>query len=295
MTIGAPQSAPPRPDLVFLRRRARRPVAPVPAPAPAPAPSPSPTPAAPVSLDLSAPAPAPASAPGAPPPVSLDLSAPEVVPAAPQAPGVAAGRAPVAAPGVAPPGVAVRRVRAGRPQVLTAKAPVLTLTRVQSGIGVMTIEAACSDAVGDLRLGCAYRLRNGLTSVVQHDSGLAGAPPGSTRPILLGERDRFETLTLDLGQVRELDRMLVYAFSAAAGQLAWGGTLTLTTFGGSRVEVPLDGPKSTGVLGLVTVYNVDGELVIRAEPRELSPTVREAALEFGFDRIAWLDPHTPAA
>lgn len=265
MTIGAPGTAPPRPDLVFLRRRARRPVAPDPTPAPAPAPAPAAS-------------------------VSLDLFAPEPTPAAPPASAVPAGRASV----VPPPAVVVRRVRAGRPQVLTPKAPVLTLTRVQSGVGVLTIQAACSEAVGNLRLGCAYRLRNGLTSVVQHAAGLASAPAGSARPILLGDRGRFETITLDLGQVREVDRLLYYAFSASGVGLTWGGTLTFTTFGGARVEVPMDGPRSHGVVALATVYNVDGELVIRAEPRELSPTVREACLAFGFDRISWLDPHTPA-
>ncbi len=189
----------------------------------------------------------------------------------------------------------VRRVQSGRPEILTGKAPVVTLTRLQSGVGALTITAACSEAVGDLRLGCAYRLRVGSSSAVQLESGLTIAPPGTTRPILRAARERFETVTVDLRQVREVDRLLFYAFSASGGEIAWGGTLTVTTLGGGRLEIPMDAPKSLGVTPLATVYNVDGELVVRAEPREVGPTVREVCLAFGFDRIAWLDPRTPVA
>lgn len=189
----------------------------------------------------------------------------------------------------------VRRVQSGRPEILTGKAPVLNLTRLQSGIGALTITAACSDAVGDLRLGCAYRLRDGVSSAVQLESGLTVAPPGSTRPILIAERERFETVTVDLRQIREVGRLLFYAFSASGGEVAWGGTLTVTTLGGGRLEIPMDSPKGPGVMPLATVYNVDGELVVRSEPREVCPTVREVCLAFGFDRIAWLDPRTPVA
>ena len=186
-------------------------------------------------------------------------------------------------------------MHAGRPEILAGKAPVVSLTRIQSGVGALSITAACSDAVGDLRLGCAYRFRGGLTSAVQHNSGLLIAPAGATRPILLAERAQFETVALDLRQVREVDRLLIYAFSASGCELDWGGTLTVTTSGGARLEIPMDAPKGPGVLPLATVYNVDGELVVRAEPREACPTVREVCLAFGFDRIAWLDSRTPMA
>jgi hypothetical protein len=57
----------------------------------------------------------------------------------------------------------------------------------------------------------------------------------------------------------------------------------------------MDGPPAAGAVGLVTIYQVGGELTVRAEPREVLPNVREACLAFGFDRITWLDPNTPAA
>ena len=45
--------------------------------------------------------------------------------------------------------------------------PTVTLNRVQSGVGALTFEAVASAEVGDLRLGCAYQLRSGLSSTVQ--------------------------------------------------------------------------------------------------------------------------------
>jgi hypothetical protein len=184
-------------------------------------------------------------------------------------------------------------VRAGTPQILGPKSPTVALSRVQSGVGAITIEAACSDAVGDLRLGAAYRLSNGVSSVVQHETGVTTGPAKGTRPVLHGGRGQFERITIDLAQVRSLDRLAVYGFSAAGGPLSWGGTLIVSTFGGSRVELPMDSTPSAGVLVFLTVYNVDGELVLRAEPHEVAPTVRDACLAYGFDRITWLDPRTP--
>lgn len=178
--------------------------------------------------------------------------------------------------------------------MLTRTDPVVTLTRLQSGIGTLELEAACSDAVGDLRLACAYRLRNGVSSVATNRDGLALAPVHSQTPLLRVHRDRFDTVTLDCRRVRDLDRLLLIGYSPSGAELNWGGTLILSTFGKARVETPMDGTKATGAVGLVTIYQVDGELVVRAEPRLVSTSVREACLAFGFDRITWLDPNTPA-
>ena len=192
-----------------------------------------------------------------------------------------------------PVGPPVRRVAAGQAVVLTSAAPTVTLTRVQSGVGALTVEAACSPAIGDLRLGCAYQLTSGATSVVQHVTGLRTAPHQGSRPLLLAQRGQFEKVTVDLVQVRDLERLGVYAFSESGGQLAWGGTLVVTTLGGSRVEVPLVAGPSVGVLVLLTAYQVDGELVLRAEAQEPVSSIQEACLRFGYDRITWLDPRTP--
>jgi hypothetical protein len=225
---------------------------------------------------------------GSPPPApvrvgsSLDLSGAGALANAPFKP------RPVPLRGYEPP-----RVRAGAALVLTRKAPTVTLTRVQSGIGSLIVEAACSPAVGDLRLGAAYQLGAGQTSVVQRESNVTTAPPASRRPVILGQRGQFEKLTVDLVQVRGLERFVVYAYSASSGVLSWGGTLVLTTFGGARIEMPLDRAPSANVVVLVSVFSIDGELVIRSENEEIAGTVRDACLAYGFDRITWLDTRTP--
>jgi uncharacterized protein involved in tellurium resistance len=347
----SPQSAPPRPDLTYLRRRSR-PAAPAAVP-PAladflsghdphhppshahPAPTPgadasldlsAPTPAAASSLDLSAPTPASTPAPSvsssldlsAPTPVaptpapaassSLDLSAPTpVAPTPAPAASSSLDLSPAPQPSVLPamanapfkPKLAPARaylpprVRAGTATVLTAKAPTVTLTRVQSGIGSLVIEAACSPAVGDLRLGAAYQLNSGPTSVVQRESDVNTAPPGSRRPVIIGQRSQFEKLTIDLVQIRDLQRCVLYAYSAGGGQLNWGGTLVLTTFGQARVEIALDRQPSGAVVVLMSLFVVDGEVVIRSENEEIAGSVRDATLAYGFDRITWLDSRTP--
>ncbi len=219
----------------------------------------------------------------------LDLSTP--APARPVPAGPLPARAAPQKPSA--PGPPVRRMGAGQDAILTPNAPTVTLTRVQSGVGSLTVEAACSPAIGDLRLGCAYQLTSGATSVVQHVTGLRTAPHQGSRPLLLAQRGQFEKLTADLVQVRDLERLAVYAFSESGRELAWGGTLVVTTLGGSRVEVPLVASPSSGVMVLLTAYQVDGELVLRAEVQEPAPSIQEACARFGYDRITWLDPRTP--
>jgi uncharacterized protein involved in tellurium resistance len=186
-----------------------------------------------------------------------------------------------------------RRARSGPPTLLSPKEPVVTLTRIQSGVGVLRIEAACSPAVGDLRLGAAYQLSSGTSSVVQLAGGPRTAPPTGHRPVISAERGQFEALTIDLVQSRSLERMIVYAFSDSGAVLNWGGTLLLTTFGQARVELPLDRPPSARVSVLMSLYNIDGEFVVRAEMEEFAGSVRDAVAGYGFDRIAWLDQRTP--
>lgn len=273
--IGDPATAPPRTDLPFLRHRtARRPAT--------TAARPDKVPAVPTST-------APAAArPAAVPPVvssSLDLSEPS-------APATAA---PTAAAAKAAPRVHVdRRLQGGGQHLLNLAAPTVTLTRVQSGIGQLEIEAVCSSAVGDLRLGAAYQLRDGTTSTVQYAGGNRFAP-SSRRPVIVAGRDDYEHLRLDLRQARELERMAVYGFSESRAELRWGGTLVTTTFGGARIELPLETLLPGRVAVLLSIYNVDGEFVIRAEMETvLDGDVREAARAYGYDRITWRDDRSPA-
>jgi uncharacterized protein involved in tellurium resistance len=184
------------------------------------------------------------------------------------------------------------RVRAGEQHLLDLKQPTVTLTRVQSGIGQLGIEAVCSADVGDLRLGAAYQLRGGPTSTVQYTGGNRFAT-SSRRPVIVAGREEYEHLRVDLRQVRELERLAVYAFSESRAELRWGGTLVVTTFGGARIELPLETLYAGKVAVLTSIYNLDGELVIRAEMETITGDVREAARAYGYDRITWRDDRSP--
>lgn len=168
----------------------------------------------------------------------------------------------------------------------------MTLTRVQSGIGQLEIEAVCSPEVGDLRLGGAYQLRGGVSSTVQYAGGSRFAP-SSRRPVILAGREEYEHLRIDLRQAPTLERLTVYAFSESRQQLTWGGTLVVTTFGGARIEVPLETLHPGQVAVLLSIFNLDGEFVVRAEMETITGDVREAARAYGYDRITWRDDRSP--
>ena len=184
------------------------------------------------------------------------------------------------------------RLHAGTPTILDAFEPTVTLTRVQSGVGALTVTAACGEGVGDLRLGCAYQLRSGRSSIVQLASGLSVGPAGPGGPVISASRHRYEELTVDLVQSRQLRRLLVYAFSESDSAVTWGGTLVAETFGKARVEVPLAAEASAGVLVILSVYNIAGEFVLRAEQEVIHGSVRDATVAYGFNDISWLDSRT---
>jgi uncharacterized protein involved in tellurium resistance len=302
-----PSSARRRTDLGWLRHRTARQVA---ARAPSAAvPTPAPDPvrrsrARPTTSDLDL------SDPGPPPPVpagtagSLDLFPPSPTAAVEPGSGALPGSADLARPSRAgspvPPVSASGRPRRPVPRVasrgrviLTRQEPTVTLNRVQSGVGSLTVEAVCSPAVGDITLGALYQLTDGTSSVVHRATGLGSGPPRSRRPVLTASRGEFEQLLVDLRQSRTLERLLVYAVSESGSELAWGGTLVTRTFGESRVELPLDFGRHRGPIALMSLYNVDGEYVLRAEAEKVTGAVRDVARSFGYDQITWADPRTP--
>ena len=65
------------------------------------------------------------------------------------------------------------------------------------------------------------------------------------------------------------------------------------TFGGDRIELPIDLAPSNAVAVLASVYNIRGQLVLRSEMDLIGRTIREACRGYGFDRITWLDDQTP--
>lgn len=331
MITRSPDGAPPRPDLTWLRHRTlRKSLAPVASgqgagavtdffsgrarrPGRSTAATPAPSPPSTASLDLSAPelvaassvspsldlsAPVPVQAPSAT--SSLDLSGPQPIEAASGSSLDLSEHGRISAPSskVAPPPGPTRRpsprVGAGQRTLLDRRNPTVTLNRLQSGVGTLTVEAVCSDTVGDIRLGAFYELADGTTSIVQRATGIPAAPPGSRRPVIVGSWGQFDRLTVDLRQSRALRRLLVYAFSESGRELAWGGTLRLGTLGGSRVELALDLGRHHGPIALLSLYNIDGEFVLRAESEKVAGAVREVARVFGYHRISWADDHTPA-
>lgn len=238
------------------------------------------------SLDLDAPSAPVPSAPPATAASSLDLDPPR--PAAP------APSPSVLAPSEPPRRVRDEpRVRAGARKILTVSDQTVTLTRLQSAIGTLLFEAAVSDAVGDLRIGCAYQLHSGESSTVQLSGGNRLAPPRSRRPVIVASHEQFGRISVDLRQSVDLQRLAIYAFSESRTPLAWGGTLIAETFGGAKIELPLESLQGGDVAMLMSLYNVRGEFVLRAEMQALNGGVREACRAYGYDRITWLDDRTP--
>lgn len=221
---------------------------------------------------------------------SLDLSGSASPVAAPSLP---ARPRPSAATGDLVLGYTPDRLAPGGRASLTDDRPTLTLDRLQSGIGVLTVRAAVSEHIGDLRLAAAYRLTTGESSVLDEARGLTVAPVGTSRYVVVAARDNGDVLRLDLRQVRRLERLVVLAFSPSGATLRWGGALLVETADGGRVDVGLDREPASGVLVALSITQVAGELVLRAEDELVHGTFRDAALAYGFTTITWVDPWTP--
>jgi hypothetical protein len=111
--------------------------------------------------------------------------------------------------------------------------------------------------------------------------------------VIGGRRDRYESITVDLRQCQEIERLIVYGYSESGTELRWGGALVVTTFGDAKIELPLDAVPSLGVGVFLSLYNVRGEFVLRSEMEMVRGSVRHACRAYGFDRITWIDEKTP--
>ncbi|MEV4510447.1 hypothetical protein AB0K00_15950 [Dactylosporangium sp. NPDC049525] len=199
-----------------------------------------------------------------------------------------AAAAAVAAPAAGPPAFTPPRTSASAPTVLSPRRPSVQLNRLQSGIGALTFEAAWTPDEGFV-LGCAYQMDSGWSSVLR---------PGETfGPLVMDRRAGHQRLRLDLLHGRHLQRLIVFGVPAADPGPHWAGTLLISTHGHARIEIPIE-PPPPGPTVLLSLYNVDGELVLRAEAQTVPGRIRDACLAFGYDRIAWRDADTaipPAA
>ncbi|MEV8512036.1 hypothetical protein [Dactylosporangium sp. NPDC051484] len=225
----------------------------------------------------------PPSAPSPAPSTSLDLSGPESQPVLQSVPHPDLAQTRRSAAAFTP-----RRTDPSAPTVLTAQQPTVVLSRLQSGIGALTFEAAWP-AANQFLLGCTYQLRSGRSSVLR-PTGSATAASG---PLVIADRNGHQIVTLDLLAARHIERLLLFGMLSAAPP-QWGGTLVVTTAGQARIEIPLLPPRPQ-VTALLSLYNIDGEFVLRAEMDCILGQLRDACLAFGYDRIAWRDANTPAA
>lgn len=178
--------------------------------------------------------------------------------------------------------------------VLSPTAPMIVLNRLQSGIGHLDLEVVWSGSVGDLRLGCTYALTDGQTSTVRRGSDAESSPRNAGDLPVVTKHHRFERLIVDARQSPRLARLIVYGYSESGRPSRWDGLLVATTFGGTRIELPIDRLESGRVAVLMSVYNVDGEFVIRAEMETIDGTVRDACQAYGFERVTWIDGNSPA-
>ncbi|MFJ9781471.1 hypothetical protein ACIRSS_17915 [Amycolatopsis sp. NPDC101161] len=202
--------------------------------------------------------------------VSLNVAARPVVPdARPEPPRCRSGR----------PGRPVVRVRPRGRLQLGPKTPAVTLDRRQSAIGLLTVEAVGAAAA----FGCAYDLTDGRSAYL-------GSGTTATRTPFLAVRRR--SVSADLRQVRQLVRLVVLAVFPPSQ--APPGLLVVSTWDGATLELPLGKPAAGRVTVPLSVHNVGGELVLRAETAEAFTSPRAAVDAFGFHRIGWLDDATCA-
>ncbi|GLY07716.1 MULTISPECIES: hypothetical protein [Actinoplanes] len=181
----------------------------------------------------------------------------------------------------------VRRVAPDRPLALTPPTPTAVLTRIQSGVGTLTATMHWSEpGVGRLLVACQRRSRE--VRVLNPEPGSLVEAGG----LLLDHRGGSPSLTWDLLHVREIDRLML-AVTANRGPRPLTGVLTLVTYSGARVEVPVELPPEAMVSVLVTIFQVDGELVLRAERDTVGATLKDACDAYGYGAVTWINPYTP--
>ena len=184
-------------------------------------------------------------------------------------------------------------VPGGGRRILTAHRPTVTLNRLQSAIGTLVFEAACPPSIGDLHLGCLYELSSGWSSTVSRRDGSREGPAHSPRPVVVSHREQFEQLSVDLRQALSLRRLIVYLATAPGSTLSFAGTFIVSTVGGASIEVPLELPAPAPALAVLSLYNIDGEFVLRAEMEPIAGSVRDIGRAYGYERITWIDDRTP--
>lgn len=182
------------------------------------------------------------------------------------------------------------RVSAGTPVVLAADTPTVTLTRLQAGLGQLHLSLTTGTHAGDFAMGMICESADGVVHVLQR---LGEAHSTPERPVPMARLEADDALVFDQRQVANLRRALLYGYSPSVAVLDWEGLVVLAAQDGSRVEVPVDLAPFSGVVAMVTLYNVFGELVIRSEHQGFSGPPEQAAEAYGY-RYGWLDGRLPS-
>ncbi len=178
-------------------------------------------------------------------------------------------------------------IEEGERRILTVDDPVVHLTRMQSSAGGLEIQAF-TPAPNQLLLGCAFETSDQLESIVL--PGLHPQGPDPRSPIF---RSTPQGVSVNLRAVTQIARFFVIGLPQTGNRSMPGGTLVLTTYGGSRMEVVLDTSATYGAKALLTGYVVEGRIVLRAEHDPFSGTLQQVAGVYGYDQMTWRDPFTP--
>lgn len=233
--------------------------------------------------------------PSAAPDAFKAMFGPKPTPAAPAAP------APAPMPPVRPARTAAKVVptpRAPRPErlartdlveslpgfsgdgraVLDREAPVVALTRAQSGVGLLTFDLVSDDK--SLTLGVVYEDEQAREHVVNgpNTSGGLSTPVSVSR-----NRTR---VTVALRNIQRLDRFLVF-ITARSADSAWRGAVRATTAADGELLSVIDFPTAHESCGVLTGYVVSGRLVLRAEVDHQDVPLKRLCEDYGYTEVAW--------
>ncbi|MGN6413669.1 hypothetical protein [Flexivirga sp.] len=178
-------------------------------------------------------------------------------------------------------------IRADERRLMTEQEPVLELTRMQSAAGALEARAAVPNP-SEVVLGLVFETGDDRQSLVL--PGLSQQGPDPRRPIF---RATSSGVAVNLRRVTEVHRLLLFAVPTRPSKQMPGGTVTVTTYGGSRLEAPLVAGPTLGAQALMTGYVVEGRLVIRAEHDPYSGTLQQVCAAYGYRELSWRDPYTP--
>ena len=178
-------------------------------------------------------------------------------------------------------------IEAGERRILTERKPVVQLTRMQSAAGALEARIAIQNP-SEVILGCVFETSDCRESVVL--PGLSQQGPDPRSPIF---RATTSGVAVNLRRITSIHRLLLFAVATGRRKQLPSGTVILTTYGKTRLELPVIAGPSLDAKALMTAYAVEGRLVIRAEHDSHSDTLQQICGAYGYIELSWRDPFTP--